>query len=820
MARASWVRALLRWIAAGVAVTILGVFLSTALSEAQTVSTWNGGAGDWSDCPPSGNALWDTCGDTPPVFPNGNYDAVINGGPVTMTSAAIVNLTINAGGSLLFATGTTGILTVTGSGIANNGTISIDSGNGLLIQGPSSLAISGSGSISIANSRFSGSGSPTVTLQQPIQGNGAFSLGMNLINQSTINATGGTLTMQPLSVVNSATFEASSGATLAFTPGGPVNFTNSGGTIKALAGGTVQLSGSTYSGGTLTTVGSGVIQTLGDAILNNLTNAGILQAQPTTVLEGTITNTGKIMVSSSTLAMQGATTLTGSGSVILSGSANLNQFTGSGSLTSQQLIHGSGTIYELPLTNQNVLRADSSGNTLYLSGGTTTNTATLEAANGGILELDTVVNNSGGTIEALNGSTVIFTSNFNGSINGGTLTTAGTGAIESENGVLDGTVNIPNNAGTLNVNNFELYLQGTINNTGTINLMGNSCIILNQPTTLIGSGKLTMGSGNCIEGEGQPFTNSGTIQGAGSIGDSNPMAITNNGTILANQTNPLTIRPNSSGFSNNGKLMSNAGATLTIDAPFNNLSGTGALTGGTYLVTGTIGVPGAITSNAAGITLTGASAEILNTDTLSNALSAISANVASGTLSLQSGESLTTGTSFANAGKITVGTGSSFKVTGKYTQTAGTTTVDGTLTSTSGVLVERGSLIGQGKIAGVLNSSASITPGDSSAKPAIFSVSGSYSQQAKGILDINVGGNGAGTCGELAVSNGVSLNGTLNIKLVNGFVPVVGNTFTIVSGSSVTGTFVTVNGESINSSEHFEVNYASNAVTLEVVSGP
>ena len=46
---------------------------------AQT-ATWSGGAGNWSDCPPSGNALWDSCGDNPPQFPNGStWSAVING---------------------------------------------------------------------------------------------------------------------------------------------------------------------------------------------------------------------------------------------------------------------------------------------------------------------------------------------------------------------------------------------------------------------------------------------------------------------------------------------------------------------------------------------------------------------------------------------------------------------------------------------------------------------------------------------------------------------------------------------------------------------
>src|SRR5579864_5368927 len=109
------------------------LMLATISSTAQTVSTWGGGTGNWSDCPPSGNALWDTCPDPPQGlgWPNGNFDAVINGGPVTATSACIVNLSIGAGGSLVFAPSTPGQLCVTGTSILNNGTINIDSVNGL-----------------------------------------------------------------------------------------------------------------------------------------------------------------------------------------------------------------------------------------------------------------------------------------------------------------------------------------------------------------------------------------------------------------------------------------------------------------------------------------------------------------------------------------------------------------------------------------------------------------------------------------------------------------------------------------------------------------
>ena len=793
------------------------------IASGQTVSTWSGGAGNWSDCPPSGNALWNTCPDPPQGlgWPNGNFDAVINGGPVTATSASVVNLSIGTAGILLFAPNLAVILQIMGTSMVNNGSITLAGSDGLQLITSGTVTLSGSGSVTMAGNRFTASGNPTLILQEPLQGFGTFTNGMALNNQSTINASGGTLEMQATAVTNTGTIEASSGGILQFSPGGPISFNNTGGTIEALNGGTVQLYGSTYTGGTLTTTGTGVIQATGDAILNNLTNSGTVQVSTTAVLEGTITNTGTLEIPAGSLDVDGATTVTGSGSIILSGSGRLAQFTGSDSLTNEQVIHGAGTIYQVPLSNKGTINADSKSNFLYLEGATTTNASILEASAGGTLQLDTVVNNSGGTIEALTGSTVIFTSNFNGSINGGTLTTSGTGVIESQNGVLDGTLNVPTNAGKLNVDNFNLSIQGTINNTGTISLSGNACIELNEPSTLEGSGKVVMASNTCIYGSGIAFTNASTIEGAGSIGDSNPMPITNTGTILANSSSPLLIRPNSSGFTNTGKLTVNSGSTLTVDSPFNSLSGTGTLATGTYSVAGTLGLPGAIVSNAANVTLTGASAEILNTSASTNALAAVTSNATTGTLSLQSGQSLATTTALANAGKITVGTTSSLKVGGKYLQTAGTTIVDGTLTVPSGITLQKGSLLGKGTIAAAVTSSgATVTAGDSSTKPGTLSITGSYTQQSRGVLDIYIGGTTAGTFGELVISNGASLGGILTIKLANGIVPVVGDSFTILSGSAVSGTFATVNGESINSSEHFQVNYTSTAVTLTVVSGP
>jgi hypothetical protein len=190
-------------------------------------------------------------------------------------------------------------------------------------------------------------------------------------------------------------------------------------------------------------------------------------------------------------------------------------------------------------------------------------------------------------------------------------------------------------------------------------------------------------------------------------------------------------------------------------------------------------------------------------------------------LSLQKGQvlSATTG-SFSNAGKLAVGAGSGFGVGGSYTQTAGTTTVDGTFTAPGGFALQKGSLLGQGTVASPVTSSAIVTAGDATTKAEKFSVS-AYTQHSTGSLNVAIGGTTVGAqYSQLAVANGVSLNGTLNVKLINSFVPTIGSNFLIVTGSTVTGTFSTTKGLSINSGEHFTVNYNPTNVTLTVVAGP
>ncbi len=199
--------------------------------------------------------------------------------------------------------------------------------------------------------------------------------------------------------------------------------------------------------------------------------------------------------------------------------------------------------------------------------------------------------------------------------------------------------------------------------------------------------------------------------------------------------------------------------------------------------------------------------------------------MSTGSFSLLSGRLLTTtiaGGNFSNAGKVTVGVGSGFQISApsplmpSYTQTAGTTTVDGVLTAAGGVTIQAGKVFGRGTIASTVVSSGSVTAGDSATKAGKLSLS-TYTQNSSGSLNVQVGGLTAGTqYSQLAVANGVRLKGTLNIKVINGFIPAIGNSFIILTGNPVSGTFGTVNGTTIITGGHFTVTYNPTNVTLTV----
>ena len=256
---------------------------------------------------------------------------------------------------------------------------------------------------------------------------------------------------------------------------------DTGGTILATGASSTINIASTITGGALNTTSGGAIVGNGGT-LNALTNSGTVTFNSSELfLEGTINNTGVIESDSSggnayLYGFSGqTTTLSGGGSVLLTKSNAIIESNGGwGFLNQDNLIHGFGEI-SAPLTNNATVSADSSGNTLILDGSVKTGNGAYMAANGGTLLIGTTI--TGGTLNTSNGG--VITGNGNGVLNNLT------------------------NAGTLTFNSSELFLEGTINNTGVIesdSSGGNAYLygISGQTTTLSGGGSVLLTKSNAI----------------------------------------------------------------------------------------------------------------------------------------------------------------------------------------------------------------------------------------------------------------------------------------------------------------------------------
>ena len=150
---------------------------------------------------------------------------------------------------------------------------------------------------------------------------------------------------------------------------------------------------------------------------------------------GTIVNAGTVVVgagSGATLMVSGPVTLQGAGAIMLNGDPSI--ITGTGDPTDALInagntISGSGTIEDLTLTNQSggVIDANVADATLTINtaSNTVTNAATFEATNGGELSVQSLVDDTGGTVTASNGFI-----DFNLGISGGTATVTDGGKLE------------------------------------------------------------------------------------------------------------------------------------------------------------------------------------------------------------------------------------------------------------------------------------------------------------------------------------------------------------------------------------------------------
>ena len=139
----------------------------------------------------------------------------------------------------------------------------------------------------------------------------------------------------------------------------------------------------------------------------------------------------------------------------------------------------------------------------------------------------------------------------------------------------------------------------------------------------------------------------------------------------------------------------------------------------------------------------------------------------------------------------------------------------------NGIVIAKGTLQGQGTLLGNLTNNDTVSPGNSAG---VLTLTGDYTQDAAGTLAIEIGGSDNSDLQNpefdlFDISGLATLEGELELALIDGFIPNPAEAFVFLSASSITGEFGNVaDGERLNltsgGSGSFHVDYTSDSVIL------
>jgi len=186
---------------------------------------------------------------------------------------------------------------------------------------------------------------------------------------------------------------------------------------------------------------------------------------------------------------------------------------------------------------------------------------------------------------------------------------------------------------------------------------------------------------------------------------------------------------------------------------------------------------------------------------LNQAAGTINANVAGQSLILDdgpvtnAGQLLSTGggsllldlaAPLTNTGTVLVDSASTMHTEAAFTQTGGMTQIDGKLRADNGVNVSGGSVLGMGTIVGnVTLTGGTMQPGGLT--PGTLTIAGNYSQSNATFNEL-IGTTGNGLL-SITGTDSLGAGALLNIDLLAGFTPTLGETFVLMDFGGGTGTF-------------------------------
>ena len=310
------------------------------------------------------------------------------------------------------------------------------------------------------------------------------------------------------------------------------------------------------------------------------------------------------------------------------------------------------------------------------------------------------------------------------------------------------------NSGTIDNNgrmktSSSFYNYGLMNNNAGASLtntsaFGNNNVTINSGNFFNSSTATMQSSGTWTNKTGSTFTNEGLINSFGTLNNAGQLTTGNSGLGGGTFSHYGTLNNTTGGVvDNQNRWFSRAGSVINNSATFNN-GGLGMRNEGTI-------------NNLAGGVFT-------NTQSLGN-----------------TGQINNAGTFIINAG---TGVTDVSSVLGTYTQTAGLTTVNGSLIGSS-IDIQGGTLNGSGSITGplIIGSGATLSPGNS---PGTLTVNGNVSNA--GLMLFEIAGLAPGQYDQLKIKGIFSnVGGTLEFDFISGFSAAAGDSWTFLFADSYSG---------------------------------
>lgn len=282
-----------------------------------------------------------------------------------------------------------------------------------------------------------------------------------------------------------------------------------------------------------------------------------------------------------------------------------------------------------------------------------------------------------------------------------------------------------------------------------------------------------------------------------------------------------------------GRVNIGAGTRLTVNGTVTNFA-TGVFTDGRFDIDGVLQFNNAAINEVdAEFTLSDVLADVQdeNGQSAFQNLNTIRPN---GNLGVTNGRGLTLNADLALNGTLRVGTAGSptqsivSLPTGALNQNGGTLVLDnGRIDAANGYNFTSGTLRGNGSINGNLVSGGFLSPGFS---PGALFVTGDLQQRVDGTMNMEIGGPNQGApingfdfvslTGQLSFTGAGDRAGVFRAQLIDGFVPVLGQSFEVLRFGTRTGEFATYEGMAVPGWLRFDVVWTSTSMLLVVVPAP